>query len=47
MPNIQNIFGGAGNDTIVATTPAGFLSGGFGNDSIQPRPQQRPPRRPR
>jgi Ca2+-binding RTX toxin-like protein len=34
MPDVENLFGGLGNDTIVGTAAANFLSGGAGNDSI-------------
>ncbi|HUB25755.1 MAG TPA: calcium-binding protein, partial [Tepidisphaeraceae bacterium] len=34
MPNVQNIFAGTGQDTVVATTPGMFISAGFGQDSL-------------
>ncbi|MFN7304956.1 MAG: Hint domain-containing protein, partial [Acetobacteraceae bacterium] len=34
LSNIENVLGGAGNDTILGSTVANFLAGGAGNDTL-------------
>jgi len=34
MPNVQNIFAGTGQDTVISTVAGSFLSAGVGQDSL-------------